>query len=86
VDGGPVYLPVIRYVRSPASFLVLSTLRPIFLETVPEMNPRTLWFLCRCRHKAHSLRGFLSTAAKKHGVKIESNKSESGGRLYRAAK
>src|SRR6516225_9150083 len=29
-------------------------------------------FLCRHRHKKHSVRGFLSTAAKKHGLNIES--------------
>src|SRR3954447_11709524 len=32
------------YVRSPASFLVLSTVRPIFLVKLPEMKPRMLWF------------------------------------------
>jgi hypothetical protein len=30
----------------------------------------------------HSMRGFLSTAAKKHGLKIESTKAEAGGRVY----
>jgi hypothetical protein len=32
---------------------------------------------------AHSVRGFLSTAAKKHRLQIESTKTESGDRLYR---
>src|ERR1700738_2976090 len=32
--------------------------------------------------QAHSVRGFLSTAAKKHGLKIESTKTESGDRVY----
>ena len=32
--------------------------------------------------QAHSLRGFLSTAAKKHGLKIESTKTEAGDRVY----
>jgi hypothetical protein len=30
----------------------------------------------------HSIRGFLSTAAKKHGLKIESTKTEAGDRVY----
>ena len=30
----------------------------------------------------HSIRGFLSTAAKKHGLKIESTKTEAGDRIY----
>ncbi len=36
--------------------------------------------------QAHSVRGFISTAAKKHGIKIESSKNESGERVYRTAK
>src|SRR5579864_6921627 len=32
--------------------------------------------------QAHSVRGFLSTAAKKHGLKIESTKTEVGDRVY----
>ena len=32
--------------------------------------------------QAHSVRGFLSTAAKKHGLKIESLKNEAGERCY----
>jgi hypothetical protein len=36
--------------------------------------------------QAHSVRGFLSTTAKKQGIKIESSKNESGGRVYRIAK
>jgi hypothetical protein len=34
---------------------------------------------------AHRIRGFISTAAKKHGVKIESAKSDDGESLYRTA-
>ncbi len=34
----------------------------------------------------HSIRGFLSTATKKHGLKIESTKTESGDRVYQAKK
>jgi hypothetical protein len=36
--------------------------------------------------QAHSVRGFLSTAAKKHGLKVESTKSASGDRVYRIGK
>jgi hypothetical protein len=32
--------------------------------------------------QAHSVRGFLSTAAKKHGLKIESTKTDAGDRVY----
>jgi hypothetical protein len=32
--------------------------------------------------QAHSVRGFLSTAAKKHGLTIESTKTEAGDRVY----
>ena len=35
---------------------------------------------------AHSMRGFLSTAAKKHGLKIESTKTEAGDRMYQIKK
>jgi len=36
--------------------------------------------------QAHGVRGFPSTAAKKHGLKIESTKTEAGDRTYRIAK
>jgi hypothetical protein len=34
----------------------------------------------------HSIRGFLSTAAKKHRLKIESTKTEAGDRVYQIRK
>jgi hypothetical protein len=46
--------------------------------TLAEIMKTTAW-------QAHSVRGFLSTAAKKHGLKIESTKTESGDRLYKIA-
>jgi hypothetical protein len=36
--------------------------------------------------QAHSVRGFISTAATKRGIKIESSKNETGDRVYRIAK
>jgi hypothetical protein len=36
--------------------------------------------------QAHSVRGFLSTAAKKHNLKIESTKTEVGERVYQTKK
>jgi hypothetical protein len=47
--------------------------------TLAEIMKATEW-------QAHSLRGFISTAAKKHSVKIESLKNEAGDRVYRIAK
>ena len=44
--------------------------------TLAEIMKATDW-------QAHSVRGFLSTAAKKHGLKIESTKTEAGDRVYR---
>jgi hypothetical protein len=36
--------------------------------------------------QAHSVRGFISTAGKKPGVRIESFKNDSGERVYRLAR
>jgi hypothetical protein len=36
--------------------------------------------------QAHSVRGFLSTTSKKRGLKIESTRTDVGGRTYRIAK
>jgi hypothetical protein len=36
--------------------------------------------------QAHGVRGFISTAAKKHGLKIESTRIEAGERTYEIAK
>ncbi|MEO8129952.1 MAG: DUF3489 domain-containing protein [Bryobacteraceae bacterium] len=33
--------------------------------------------------QAHSVRGFILTATKKHSIKIESSKNEAGERLYK---
>jgi hypothetical protein len=47
--------------------------------TLAEIQKATSW-------QAHSVRGFLSTAAKKHGLKIESTKTEAGDRVYQVKK
>ena len=47
--------------------------------TLAEIQKATDW-------QAHSVRGFLSTAAKKHGLKIESTKTEAGDRVYHVKK
>jgi hypothetical protein len=47
--------------------------------TLAEIQKATDW-------QAHSVRGFLSTAAKKQGLKIESSKNEAGERSYSIAK
>jgi hypothetical protein len=36
--------------------------------------------------QAHSVRGFLSSAAKEHGLKIESTKTEAGNRVHQIKK
>src|SRR5712691_1101069 len=47
--------------------------------TLAEIMKATAW-------QAHSVRGFLSTSAKKRGLKIESTKTEAGDRVYRIKK
>ena len=47
--------------------------------TLAEIMKTTDW-------QAHSVRGFISTGGKKHGVKIESAKNDSGERTYKIPK
>ena len=47
--------------------------------TLAEIAKATSW-------QNHSIRGFLSTAAKKHSLKIESSKNEAGERVYQTKK
>ena len=47
--------------------------------TLAEIMEATDW-------QAHSVRGFISTASKKRGAKIESAKNEAGERTYKMAK
>jgi Protein of unknown function (DUF3489) len=46
--------------------------------TLAEIMKATGW-------QAHSVRGFISTAAKKNRIKIESSKNDSGDRVYKIA-
>lgn len=47
--------------------------------TLAEIMKATGW-------QAHSVRGFLSTATKKHALKIKSTKNEAGQRFYKIGK
>jgi hypothetical protein len=47
--------------------------------TLAEIMKTTDW-------QAHSVRGFISTAGKKHSVKIESSRNEAGDRVYKSGK
>ena len=47
--------------------------------TLAEIMTATGW-------QKHSVRGFISIAGKKQGVKIESSKNEAGDRLYKIVK
>jgi hypothetical protein len=47
--------------------------------TLAEIMTATGW-------QPHSVRGFISTAGKKHGMKIKSSKNEAGDRIYQTAK
>ena len=47
--------------------------------TLAEIMKATDW-------QAHSVRGFISTAGKKHKVNIESSKNEAGDRVYKIAR
>jgi hypothetical protein len=47
--------------------------------TLAEIMKATDW-------QAHSVRGFISIAAKKHSITIESSKNEAGDRTYKIAK
>jgi|SRR6185312_9238957 len=47
--------------------------------TLAEIMKATDW-------QAHSVRGFISIASKKHSINIESSKNESGERVYKVAR
>ena len=48
------------------------------------MAPRTVWALCRSRHKSHTARGAISGALKKKlGLPVTAEKVEGRGTVYR---
>jgi hypothetical protein len=47
--------------------------------TLAEIQKATGW-------QAHSVRGFLATAGKRHGIQIQSTKGESRDRVYQITK
>jgi hypothetical protein len=58
---------------------ILEMMRRAKGATLAEIMKATDW-------QAHSVRGYISTAAKKHGIKIESIRTEAGDRLYKTTK
>ena len=58
---------------------ILDLLKRADGATLAEITKETDW-------QAHSVRGFLSTAGKKHGLKIESTRTGAGERTYKIAK
>jgi hypothetical protein len=54
---------------------ILEMIRRAKGATLAEIMKATDW-------QAHSVRGFISTAGKKHGIDIESSKNEAGDRVY----
>jgi hypothetical protein len=58
---------------------ILALIRRPKGATLAEIMKATDW-------QAHSVRGFISTAGKKHTVKIESSKNEADDRVYKIVK
>ena len=57
------------------------------IELLKKLNGATLAELMKATDwQAHSVRGFLSTAGKKHRLKIESTRTGAGDRTYKIAK
>jgi hypothetical protein len=57
------------------------------IEMISRTKGATLSEIMKATHwQAHSVRGFISTAAKKHDITIESAKNEAGDRVYKTAK
>ena len=57
------------------------------LQLIGRPNGATLAEIVKATNwQKHSIRGFLSTAAKKKGLKIESTKTEAGDRVYQVKK
>ena len=57
------------------------------IEMIGRAKGATLAEIMKATHwQAHSVRGFISTAAKKNRIKIESSKNDAGDRVYKIAK
>ena len=54
---------------------ILALIRRSKGATLAEIQKTTVW-------QAHSVRGYLSSAAKKHNLRIKSTKNEEGDRVY----
>ena len=54
---------------------ILALIRRPKGSTLAEIMKATDW-------QAHSVRGFISTAGKKHGIDIQSSKNDAGDRVY----
>jgi len=55
------------------------------LELIARAKGATLAELMKVTHwQSHSVRGHLSSAAKRHGIKIESTRNEAGERTYKS--
>ena len=59
--------------------MILSMITRVKGATLAEIMEAAQW-------QSHSVRGFISTAGKKHGIQIESAKTEAGDRVYKLAK
>ena len=60
------YFPV-RYRRSPAGFVLDSTVMPIFLRRVPLMKPRMLWF---CQFVASAISAKVAPLGRRRSSRI----------------
>ena len=66
-------------IREGNGAMILEMIRRAKGATLAEIMSTVGW-------QAHSVRGFISTAGKKPGIRIESSKNDSGDRVYRIAK
>jgi hypothetical protein len=65
--------------RAPRGAKILALIGRPKGASLAEIQKATDW-------QAHSVRGYLSTAAKKHGLQIESTKTEAGDHVYQIRK
>ena len=78
---------VAKPARAKATMPRAATKAAKILEMMARPKGATLGEIMKAaKWQAHSVRGYISIAGKKHGVKIESSKNEAGERLYRITK